>query len=115
MVSDVDRAGVDTPCLERIALEMQQQAGVGVTFSKTVPATEAGVLKVLVEFGEEDTGRSAVDGAKRVIQAAIHDTPCDVAGIVRQLRSHDQHIRLGPSTGSIVRAAQRRGIPYRRL
>ena len=101
--------------LERLCLELQQQAGATVQFSKTTPAGEGGALKVVVEYIEEETGRSAVEAARKIIQAAIHDQACDVSGLVRQLRSHDQHIRLGPSTGSIVRAAVRRGIPFRRL
>lgn len=101
--------------LERIDLEVLQLAGAGVGFSRSVLTGEAGVYKIIVEFGEEETGRSALDATRRIIQAAIHDTPCDVAGLIGQLRSLDQHIRLGPSTGSIVRAAARRGIPWRRL
>src|SRR4029434_6038243 len=41
--------------------------------------------------------------------------PFDVSAEIQQLRAHDQQIRLGPSTGSIVRAAVERGIPPRRL
>jgi len=77
--------------------------------------SDAGHWKAILEYREEETGRMAVDLARRILQAAIHDAECDVPGLIRHLRSHDEHIRLGPSTGSIVKAAVRRGIPYRRL
>ncbi|HBH50601.1 MAG TPA: cyanophycin synthetase [Planctomycetaceae bacterium] len=101
--------------LERVAIELQHQAGVPVAFGRTVGMSDAGHWKAILEYREEETGRMAVDLARRILQAAIHDAECDVPGLIRHLRSHDEHIRLGPSTGSIVKAAVRRGIPYRRL
>jgi len=50
-----------------------------------------------------------------LVRAAIADQPFDVTTKLAEIRSLDQQIRLGPSTGSIVRAAQNRGIPARRL
>jgi cyanophycin synthetase len=101
--------------VERVALELQQQAGVPVSFGKTVPQAEPGQWKAIFEYREEETGRLAVDLARRVLHAAIHDAECDLEGLIRHLRSQDEHIRLGPSTGSIVKAAVRRNIPFRRL
>ena len=101
--------------LERVAIELQLQAGVPVGFGRTLGLAEAGQWKAILEYREEETGRMAVDLARRILQAAIHDAECDVPGLIRHLRSHDEHIRLGPSTGSIVKAAVRRGIPFRRL
>lgn len=101
--------------LERVVVALQNQAGVPTSFSKTAPAGEPGVFKVLVEYHEEDVGRAAFDSARSLIEGAIHDRPFDVPAAVQKLRSLDQQIRLGPSTGSIVRAALTRGIPARRL
>jgi cyanophycin synthetase len=47
--------------------------------------------------------------------AAIYDRPFDVSAAVKELRELAEQVRLGPSTGSIVRAAIARGIPARRL
>ena len=47
--------------------------------------------------------------------AAHHDQPFDVAAEVAKLRDLLHEVRLGPSTGAIVRAAAERGIPWRRL
>ena len=47
--------------------------------------------------------------------AAVYDRPFDVAAEIAKLRELNQKVRLGPSTGSIVEAAKKRGIPTRRL
>jgi cyanophycin synthetase len=101
--------------LERVALRLQNEAGVGAAFCRTAPAGEPGIFKVIVEYREEEVGRAAVESARSLIEAAVHDGPFDVLAAVQKLRALDQQIRLGPSTGSIVRAASSRGIPARRL
>lgn len=108
-------AGTVAHILERVTFTLENLAGSSVAFSKTVPAGEPGVYQVVVEYREEDVGRAAIEAAGRIIEAAILDRPCDALEEVRRLRSLDQQIRLGPSTGSIVRAARVRGIPSRRL
>jgi cyanophycin synthetase len=101
--------------LEKVVVALHHLAGVPVAFCKTAPTAEHGVFHVIVEYHEEDVGRMAFEAAQLLIDAAIHARPSDVAAIVQKLRSLDQQIRLGPSTGSIVRAAVVRGIPFRRL
>ncbi|MBI3863005.1 MAG: cyanophycin synthetase [Planctomycetia bacterium] len=101
--------------LEKVAFALHHEAGVPVVFCKTSPAGEPGVFKVVVEYHEEDVARSAFEIARSLIDAAIHARSFDVPAAVQKLRSLDQQIRLGPSTGSIVRAAEVRGIPFRRL
>lgn len=101
--------------LERVALRLQNEAGVSVAFCKTAPAGEPGVFNVVVEYREEEVGRAAFETARSLIDSAIHDRPFDMSAALQKLRTLDQQIRLGPSTGSIVRAATSRGIPARRL
>jgi cyanophycin synthetase len=101
--------------LERIVVALQQQAGVDVGFSKTTPGVDTNLYHVVVEYHEEDVIRQAVEAAQSLIDAAIHARPFDIIAVVQKLRALDQQIRLGPSTGSIVRAAVDRGIPFRRL
>lgn len=101
--------------IERVVVALQAMAGSPVGFSRTAPGGESGVFKVVVAYREEDVGRSAFEQGRLLVEAAIHDRPFDVAAAALKLRTLDQQIRLGPSTASIVRAAQARGIPYRRL
>ncbi|SNT11556.1 cyanophycin synthetase [Noviherbaspirillum humi] len=101
--------------LEAAALSLQAEAGCPVTFSRTVATVEPGTYQVVVEYTEEEVGRLAMELAEALCRAALEDQPFDLAGALEQLKSLDEDIRLGPSTGSIVDAALRRGIPYRRL
>jgi cyanophycin synthetase len=101
--------------LERVALALQVAAGCPLSFSRTALGEQAGTYKVVVEYSQEEVGRQAVEGARQLIMAVVEERPFDVAEVVRRLRSQDENLRLGPTTGSIVRAAERRGIPTRRL
>ncbi|MFJ9449431.1 cyanophycin synthetase [Herbaspirillum sp. NPDC101397] len=101
--------------LQAAALGLQSQAGCPVTFSRTVPTVEAGVYQVIVEYSEEAVGRLAFELAQELCNAALDDKPFDLADALARLRELDEDVRLGPSTGSIVAAAVKRGIPFRRL
>jgi cyanophycin synthetase len=101
--------------LEVAALSLQKQAGCLVTFSSTVQTDEAGVYKVVIEYGEEAVGRLALEIAQKLCRSAVEDTTFDLAHELTVLRELDEDERLGPSTGSIVQAAHVRGIPFRRL
>jgi cyanophycin synthetase len=101
--------------LGRVAMALQRAARVPVSFSKTSATNEAGVWKVVVEYREEDVARAAVEAAAEIIDAVLAERSFDVQATVKQLRSQDEDLRLGPSTGAIVRAAEARGVPTRRL
>ncbi|RXZ38863.1 cyanophycin synthetase [Oxalobacteraceae bacterium CAVE-383] len=101
--------------LEIAALSLQAEAGCPVTFSRTVPTTEAGTYQVIVAYTEEAVGRLALDYARQLCAAAAGDQSFDLAAALLALRDLDEDVRLGPSTGAIVDAAVLRGIPYRRL
>lgn len=107
-------AGSVADALVRVALHLQCLAGSGVSFGLTSGLSD-GSFKVVVEYREEAVGRRAFAIAEAVIDAAVAGTSLDLASMIDELRRLDQNIRLGPSTGSIVRAAEARGIPYRRL
>jgi cyanophycin synthetase len=101
--------------LEFAALGLQAQAGCPVTFSRTTPTVDPGVYQMVVEYTEEAVGRLAFERAEQLCRAALDDTPFDLDGTLKALRELDEDVRLGPSTGAIVAAAQARGIPFRRL
>ncbi|EJN05884.1 cyanophycin synthetase [Herbaspirillum sp. YR522] len=101
--------------LAAAALALQSQAGCPVTFSRTVSTIETGVYQVVVEYSEEEVGRLALDLALQLCRAAQDDTPFDLTVALARIRELDEDVRLGPSTASIVNAAIKRGIPFRRL
>jgi cyanophycin synthetase len=101
--------------LELAALGLQAQAGCPVTFSCTTPTVDTDVYQMVVEYSEEAVGRLAMDLAQVLCQAALDDTPFDLADALTQLRDLDEDVRLGPSTGCIVDAAVARNIPFSRM
>ncbi len=101
--------------LEAASLALQAQAGCPVTFSRTAVTVEAGTYQVVVEYSEESVGRKAFEHAQQLVAAALGTQTFDVDAALAELRELDEDVRLGPSTGSIVTAAQVRGIPWRRL
>ena len=76
---------------------------------------EAGVYQVVFEYGEEEVGRLALEIALSLCRSAMEDSSFDLNHSLARLRELDEDVRLGPSTGAIVKAAFARGIPYRRL
>lgn len=101
--------------LETIVTGLQRLMGMGQTFSKTVRGKLAGEWKVVVEYREENVSRAVLDTAVAFIEALLADRDYDIAAEIKRLRSMDEDVRLGPSTGAIVRAAEARGVPTRRL
>jgi cyanophycin synthetase len=101
--------------LELAALGLQAQAGCPVTFSCSTPTVDADVYQLVVEYSEEAVGRLAMELAQTLCQAALDDSPFDLADALTQLRDLDEDVRLGPSTGCIVDAAVARNIPFSRM
>ncbi len=110
--------------LEHVAIELQNIAGVKVTFGKTRETERAGVYDVVFEYEQEDVGIEAADVALDL----LHDLlPCELrpASVAKHAfdlaTRRDDFIRyaqrraLGPSTASIVYAAEQRNIPWIRL
>ena len=101
--------------LELAALGLQAQAGCPVTFSCSTPTVDPDVYQLVVEYSQEPVGRLALELAQALCQAAMDDTPFDLAAALDQLRELDEDVRLGPSTGCIVDAAVARNIPFSRM
>jgi len=110
------REGTELPhVLEHVALELQTLAGSDVSFGRVVPSGDEGVWWVIVAYEEEAVGVESMREATRLLRACLDGTTLDAAHLVRDLQRLYESTRLGPSTGSIVEEARRRGIPVRRL
>jgi cyanophycin synthetase len=110
--------------LEHVAIELQNIAGEEVTFGKTRSAGAPGVYTVVYEYAQRDEGIAAGELALRLLcsllSAAIRPADSVPEGWNWD-EARDEFIRfaqrraLGPSTSSLVRAAEQRGIPWLRL
>jgi cyanophycin synthetase len=110
--------------LEHVAIELQNVAGEEVTFGKTRSAGRPGVYTVVYEYAQRDEGVAAGELALRLL-CSLLPAALQPAGSVPEgwnwPDARDDFIRfaqrraLGPSTASLVRAAESRGIPWLRL
>ncbi len=101
--------------LEHVTLELQNLAGLPGGFGKAREMSERGVYKVIVRAWQEDVTLAALHEARDLITAAMEDRPFDVDAAVERLSDMVDSLCLGPSTASIVDAADDRDIPYIRL
>ena len=101
--------------LEHVTLELQNLAGLPGGFGKARETSERGVYKVVVRAWEEQVTRAALHEARDLIMAAMEDRPFDVEAAVERLADLVDSRCLGPSTASIVDAADDRDIPYIRM
>jgi cyanophycin synthetase len=111
--------------LEHVAIELQNIAGEEVTFGKTRSTDSTpGRYTVVYEYAQRDEGIAAGELGLKLLLSLL---PAQLrpAGSVPAgwdfAEARDQFIRfaqrraLGPSTHSMVRAAEARGIPWLRL
>ncbi|MDA1081810.1 MAG: cyanophycin synthetase [Gemmatimonadetes bacterium] len=113
--------------LEHIAIELQNVAGIKVTFGKTRGTGTPGHYHVVYEYEQRDEGLAAgtlaLDLLDSLLPAALRSPrpAVDAAEPFDFDTERDAFIRfaqrraLGPSTASIIHAAEARGIPWLRL
>ncbi len=110
--------------LEHVAIELQNLAGAKVSFGKTRGTGKTGEYHVVFEYEDARAGQAATELAMRLLH---HLVPADIdVGVAREADfNFDQELTalirqvqrraLGPSTLSLVRAAEGRSIPWLRL
>jgi cyanophycin synthetase len=109
---------------EHVAIELQNLAGAQVTFGKTRGAGPSGRYHVVYEYEDAWTGDAAGRLALELVHSLIPvelrgsyevDAEFDFkTGLERLIRGAERRA-FGPSTGSLVRAAEARDIPWIRL
>ena len=110
--------------LEHVAIELQNVAGESVTFGKTRSQGTAGHYHVIYQYEQEDVGLEAgmlgIILLHSLLPPALRPEGSVPAGF-DFATERDEFIRfaqrraLGPSTMSLVRAAEERRIPWIRL
>ena len=113
--------------LEHVAIELQAIAGQQVSFGKTRGAEVPGLYHVVFEYEQQTVGIEAAALAMRLLRSLL---PPDLAADMQVENADEpfnfeeerdgfirfaQRRNLGPSTMSLVRAAEERGIPWIRL
>jgi cyanophycin synthetase len=112
--------------LEHVSIELQQLTGANVSFGRTRSADDAqpGHYNVVYEYEEERVGEAAGDLGLKLLHhllpidlrpEGVTEEKFDFKTELRDLIDFAQRRQLGPSTGSLVRAAEERDIPWLRL
>jgi len=101
--------------LGRVALEFQSLAGFCAGRVYTRETSTEGLYQIAIPYEEEEVGLACLNAARNLCLAAMEGRSFEVEPQIAKLRDLAYDIRLGPSTSAIVRAAEARGIPYRRL
>lgn len=76
---------------------------------------EPRVVILAIGYEEPALAQASLESGRRCLLAALHQTPFDLPAEARQLIDLADDLRLGPSSRGILRAAEARGIPFRRL
>ena len=110
---------------EHVAIELQNIAGEDVTFGRTRSVDgRPGVYTVVYEYAQREEGIAAAELAMRLLSSLLPEDIRPEGGVPEGWEweeARDDFIRyaqrraLGPSTASLVRAAEERGIPWLRL
>jgi cyanophycin synthetase len=97
--------------VEHIALELQNLVGFSVGYGKTVDSYETGIYSVVYRYRDEATGLAAGVAAVEIVQKLFDSEAVDLQPYIDHLKEVRDANALGPSTGSIIKAARDRNIP----
>jgi cyanophycin synthetase len=98
--------------IEHVALEIQTIAGMDCGFGRTYSTNAPGVYHVIFSYEIEQAGIYAAHAAVNIIDCLANGKKYlnldNDLNVLKKLCASEQ---LGPSTGAIVKEAQKRGIP----
>jgi len=111
---------------EHASLELQNEAGSDVSFGRTRGAGEVGLYNMVFQYKQRDVGLEAARIARQLLLGLLPeelrlelageiDTDFDYESEREDFIVFAQRKELGPSTASLVNAAEERGIPSLRL
>ncbi|MBD2021018.1 ATP-grasp domain-containing protein, partial [Leptolyngbya sp. FACHB-36] len=101
--------------IEHVALELQELAGMSVGFGRTRETATPGTYQVVLEYQNEQAGRYAARAAVRLCQSIVGTGTYPLEELeqdLTDLRTLAADASLGPSTETLVKEAEARGIPW---
>ncbi|MBL1175445.1 cyanophycin synthetase [Pantanalinema sp. GBBB05] len=104
--------------IEHVALELQELAGMEAGFGRTRESSTPGIYRVVFEYVYEQAGRYAARAAVRLCQSIVNTGTYPAEELEQDLSDLRQLAAdgsLGPSTESLVKEAEARGIPWSEL
>ena len=101
--------------VEHVALELQELAGMSVGFGRTRETSTPGIYNVVFEYIDERAGRYAARAAVRLCQSIVETGKYPQSELnqdLSDLRDLRDEAALGPSTETLIKEAEARGIPW---
>jgi cyanophycin synthetase len=111
---------------EHVTLEIQTVAGSDTSFGRTRSEGKPGIYRMVFEYHQREVGLEAALLARRLLISLLPehiqnqlevkiDDDFDFQEQLVRFIKFAQSKEFGPSTGALVKAATKRGIPYMRL
>jgi cyanophycin synthetase len=97
--------------IEHIAIELQNLAGINVSFGQTRGAGQEGVYNVVFEYSEEKEGLYTCNAAIKIAKAIIKGEDLNIDALVKEIKRLWYLEKQGPSTKAIIDEAASRNIP----
>ncbi len=112
------RAGGElATALAHVLLELQCAAGAELRFCRVQPLRANGHLRhrIATSYATETVAERALELALEIVRRVAAEEPFDVQQALQELRHLQARHGIGPSTGAVLEAARRRGIPVMRM
>jgi len=102
--------------LEPVTMELQRLAGAPGAFSRTIiDAASPERLRVVCGYALEQVAAAALRTARALVGALLAHEAFDLDTALEELRDIARRHAIGTSTGAVIAAAHKRGIPSLRL
>jgi cyanophycin synthetase len=101
--------------VEPVVMELQRMAGAPATFSCTVAKAGQDIYRVVCGYASEQVAGEALTITMELIGALARGEHYELAEAVARLKRTAERYAIGTSTGAVLAAAHRRGIPSLRL
>lgn len=101
--------------IEHIGLELAELSGIGVGYGKSIYNGAPGKYKVIVRYRNEEGMKFCMEKAVEIAQASVDGATFNVVACLSEIKNIVKSNQFGPSTAAILKAADKRNIPWRRL
>lgn len=114
-VERLERGTYPAHIIEHIALALSEVCGIGVDFGKSVYHGPEGIYDVIVRYRSEEGMREVLEASVMILKSLLSGEKPDIDGMVHRVKEIVSRDKFGPSTEAIIRAAEKRNIPWTRL
>lgn len=101
--------------IEHIALAFSELAGIGVGYGKTIYGGKPGVYQIAVRFKSQEAMSYLLEEASNCALAIFNNESFDVTRVIEKAITIKKLHDFGPSTMSILEAADKQNIPWCKL